>query len=230
MSGKTPAQSSVSLVENQPFVDIRNARQEEVTLDSTTRDDGNTPTSQLRKGLIVAQLASGKFIDAADGSAPANVAAFVDSSEAADGDWPLTTITSKLPKLGVSVSVTLGGADNTSALVVAALNADPSFRNYFLASVQGVLVRITALLKGQRLQVTSSLATAFGASGQSSNGTFTKHGILASTIPSLLGIADAAEDRNATVITENAIVREANLFGLSEDGRLWFAQHGIQLV
>lgn len=224
-----PAQTSAQLVENQPFIDIRNARHEAVTLNSATVDSGNTPTTQLRKGLVVGERSDGAFIDAEDATVVGNTAASITSAEAVDSDWVSKTLTASIPSEGLTVTVTAGGSDDTAAKYVTLLMADTNFAANFLAVALGSSLVITARRKGIRIEVSSNLSTAFAANA-SSTGTMTKYGILAASIPSMLGIADAATDHNASIITANAIVREANLLNLTAEARQYFAAKGIQLV
>ena len=224
-----PAQTSAQLVENQPFIDIRNARHEAVTLQSATIDSTNTPTTQLRKGLVVGERSDGAFIDAEDATVVANTVASITSAEAVDGDWVSKITTVSIPAEGLSVSITAGGSDDTAAKYVTLLMADTVFEANFLAVALGSNLVISARRKGIRIEVSSTLATAFAASANST-GVQTKYGILAASIPSMLGIADAATDHNASIITANAIVREANLLNLTASAREYFAATGIQLV
>jgi hypothetical protein len=226
---KTPDQTSATLVENQPFLDIRNARIEAATLDSLTRDDANTITTQLRKGLVVGESGSdaGKYVDAGDATVQTNVAANVSALETADSGWQSATITASIAEEGVSVTVTLGGADDTDAEVVIALNANEAFNAHFIATAPSGVVLITAIRTGPAIKVISSLATAYGAAGVSGSPTLTKYGLLMETVRSILGIDDAAEDRNVAIITANAIIREDNVPNLTDAARLWFARNGV---
>lgn len=226
----TAAQTGVNFTQNEPFLDIRDAIMEAATIHSTTIDADNTPTTQLRRGLVLGyDSASLKFVDAADALVDANTQAVVTASETADTDWDGETITVQEPEFGNSVTVTLAGSDDTDAEVVTALNANHLFTSFATASVSGSRVVITAHKYGTRLEVTSSLSTAFGASGTTSTGTKTKHGILLDPIPSMLGIADAAIDRRATIVTGNAVVMSANLLGITDAARQWFRDNNIIL-
>jgi len=227
---KGAGQFSVSLVENQPFIDIRNARQESATLNSATRDDSNSPTTQLRRGVVVGETGNGDWVDALDGTVQANVAPNLASDEAPDTDWQSTTITAQIIDLGVTVAVILGAADDTIAEVVAALNGDSGFAAYFIAADDGGgLLEITSRSSCVTLFVNSSLATAFGAPGKSSTGACTRYGILLESVPSMLGLDDSAEIKNVALITANAIVRESDLLALTNDARVYFNKSNIQL-
>lgn len=229
----TPASESLSVSRGTPFEHLHGAQFEVVTLDSVTRDDTNTPTTNLRPGLVVGESSAdaGKFVDAADATVQASAVAYVDSDEAPDTDWDGEDITVAAPELGVEVTVTLGGADDTLAEVIAALEADPTFSAHFTASdAGGGELRIAAQRKGVRIEVTSTLASAFGADGKTSEGTLTRFGILRDGVLSMLDIADTAADRNASAVVANARVYESRLYSLTNDARLWFARNGIILV
>jgi hypothetical protein len=231
---KTPAQSSVNLVENQPFIDIRNARHEEVTLDSTTIDATNTPTTQLRKGLVVGYDSAGaNYLDAADAAVDAHTYGAVTSAEAPDGDWEAETLTIEVEGVGriAYVSGSLTTVSNI-ATCIADINNGP-LGALVVASNSGGNLLLTAIKAGVTLSVTSSLATAYAAGAgvaTTSAGALTKYGILATAIPSTLGINDTAEDRNVTIVSANAIVRSADLLGVTTAARQWFEANGIKLA
>lgn len=235
---KTPAQNSVELVENQPFIDIRSARFEEVTIDSVARDDNNTPTTQLRKGLVLGESGSdaGKFVDAADATVQANAAAYIDSAEAPDGDWEGETITIEVEGEGVLASYTLGTNTTVSnlATLIQDLEAEPGVNALVRIANNGSgAARFTALDQTARLIITCSLATAFDAAANAANTaspTVTKYVVLAETIRSILGIDDSAEDRNASVVSANAILSEDDLLSLTQDARDYFRKVNLQLA
>jgi hypothetical protein len=78
--------------------------------------------------------------------------------------------------------------------------------------------------------VTSSLATAFGASGQTDEGTLTRHVILSENIPSVLNQSGTAVTRIAETIEADVRARESLLTGLTAEARQYFKKVNIQLV
>lgn len=231
----TPAQTSVEYVENQPFLDIRNARQEAVTIDSTTIDSTNTPTTQLRKGLVVGYDSAGlNYVDAADAAVDAHTQGAITSAEAPDADWNGETLTVTVESQGTITAYVIGshGAVSNLATMITDINSG-ALGGLIFAADSGANIILTAVQPGVRLSVTCSLATAFAAGAgveTTSDGVLNKYGVLANGIPSMLGIADVAADRNATIVTAHAIVREADLLGLTTAARLWFNANGVQFA
>jgi hypothetical protein len=228
----TPTANSATFDQQDPFIRTDEATIEELTLNAATRDSGATPTTQLRRGLVVGAAADGTYYDGASANVVANVAAVVLSSEAPGAGWQSATITAAIPGIGFAATVALGAADDTIAEVVAALNADAAFASHFVAADSGAadLVQITCLLTGHRILITSSLSTAFGASGTADSGTLTKHGVLREPIRSILGPDDTGRSVNASVVVRNCTVKESLLTGLTEDARRYFETVGIKLV
>lgn len=228
-------QNSVSLVENQPFIDLRNARIESVSIDPTTVDATNTPTTQLRRGLVLGYDSAGlNYVDAGDALVDAHTKGTIDSAEAPDGDWDATTLTVAVPGIG-RIVYTLGSetAISNLATAIADINDGPLGTLVFASDNGSGLLRLQSVKEGATLSVKSSLATAYaaGANVETTNtGSLTKYGILYDPIPSMLGIADSAADRNAAIVTANAIVRESDLLGLTTAAREYFAQNNIVLA
>lgn len=228
---KTPAQNSVTLTENEPFIDVRNARYEDVTIASDTIDTNNTPTTQLRKGLIVGEESAGTFVDAADAGVTAHANAAITSAEAPDGDWEATTLTVEVIGAG-RIAYTLGSLTTVTnlATAIADINNGPLGALVFASNNGGGLLTLTAVKPGAVLSVTSSLATAYAAGANTettASPTFTKYGILAEMIPSMLGIDDAVEAKNAKIVTGNAVVLTSALLGLTTAARQYLAANGV---
>lgn len=172
------------------------------TLKSTNVDAGADRTTLLRPGnTLIRNTSDGLWYDAAS-EGTQSAAAYVQSSEAPDADWQNATITLTIDGLDV-VTVTLGAADDTIAEVVAALNAVEAFRAWAIASDSGAadLLVITLTRPGKRyhLKVTSSLATAFGASGQTARGVDADWGVLVDYCDMLDGNAVAADQHGVTI-------------------------------
>lgn len=135
---------------------------------STNEDASGPRTTMLRPGTILLKGASdNKWYDDTTGgqaSAPATVSSIM----APDSTWQSATITLEVDEVAVR-TVTLGAADDTVAEVVTALNADEEFHAWATASDAGATdyVKITLNVPGKAIKVTSSLSTAFGASGVS---------------------------------------------------------------
>ena len=151
-----------------------------VMVKSTVTDAGDTAirTTVLRPGMILVLKTSDGLYYADDGVANASSAdrdtpASVSASETADGDWASKTITVTVDG-GPSATVTLGGADDTDAEVVTALNADAGFIKLgVIADASGSRVRIHTVEAGSHktLFVTSNLTTAYGSAGTEAVGT-----------------------------------------------------------
>jgi len=169
---------------------------EDITLDSGNADAGNTPTWRFRDGnVVVLVTATGRYVEADDAAGDVNQSASASALETADVDWQSTTITVRLGgKGGLSFDVVLGAADDTDAEVVTALNANATFAAHCLADVDGGVVRIRTRRAGadQNIHVTSSLATAYGASGIGANGTDADYRVTT--------ISTELQDENGTAI------------------------------
>jgi len=231
---KQAGQNSVSLVENQPFIDIRNARMEGVSIDATARDSANTPTTQLRRGLVVGYDSAGaNYIDASDAAVDAHTYGSHTSAEAPDGDWDGTTIAFSVPGQGTFTHTWGSLGTSISNLATAILDINGTNAGAFvLASASGANLLLTAIRPGVTLSITPSLATAYagGAAEATSDGALVKYGILLDPIVSMFGIDDAAEDKNATIVTANAIVRSSDLLELTTAAKIYFEANDIKLV
>ena len=231
---KQAGQNSVSLVENQPFIDIRNARIEGVSIDSTAVDSTNTPTTQLRRGLTVGyDAAGGNYIDAGDAAVDAHTFGSHTSAEAPDGDWEATTLAVTVPGQG-SVTHTWGSHTTVTNLASAILdiNGSAAVGSLIVASTSTTNILLTAVNPGVTLSIPPSLATAFagGAAEATSTGALTKYGVLLDPIVSMFGIDDAVEDKNASIVTANAILRSSDVLELTTAARQYFEANNIELV
>jgi len=66
----TPAPRRARVVENNPFLDTKNSFKEGATLADSVVDAGNSPTTQLRAGLVVGKnIATGLWHEASDAAA-----------------------------------------------------------------------------------------------------------------------------------------------------------------
>jgi hypothetical protein len=110
-----------------------------------------------------------------------NAAASVQSLEAPDTDWDGETITIAVfypDGTGVEKDVLAAATDDTIAELVALINADPVLEGHVIASDAGAgdeLVIETVKKGAVGLKVTSTLASAFGAAGQSDRGVEAKY-------------------------------------------------------
>lgn len=138
-----------------------------IVIASGVTDSGHTgQTNTLRPGtVVVKKTGSTQFVSATDyANHDVGSVAQVDSAEAPDADWASTTIT--LYRNGVQVaSVTLGGADDTVAEVVTALNADQAFAANAKAVANTILEVYDLLGNGDALRLESTLATAYATAG-----------------------------------------------------------------
>lgn len=136
-----------------------------------------TPTSRIPPGtVVVKKTGDGKYYfadDATDGDR--NTAASVSSVEAGDTGWVSAVITCVID--GRTIEVTLGGADDTTAEIVTALNGNAIFAAHLVASgTNGNPLVITSLQKGAQVSLSvssdidASTDTGFGAAGVSDNG------------------------------------------------------------
>lgn len=185
-----------------------------------------TGGKQLAPGtVVVKESGDGLYYlaDGADGASAGdlNAAAVVDSLEAPDADWKSKTITWTITYpdgLVATGTVAGGGSDETVGAFVTALNADASFRNHLIASDATVL-RITSLVKGNvRLHVTSNLATAYGASGVTDDGSEADYRVVAQH-GSLVDLAGASRDSDPVATLLRGKFRESELRNLSNEAR-----------
>lgn len=188
--------------------------------DSSNVDSGSTPTTVLREGnVLVLRTSTGKYIEANDTNGDRNAGAVVTALIAADATWQSKTITCSTNG-GDKVTVTLGGGDNTNALVAAALNGDADFARHYVADGTGALLTITSLKTGEdiHLLVTSSLSTAFGSTGTAASGSWADYGVLARPCDQV-NEAGSASDTRASIVYAKGRFRESALINLTPDAR-----------
>lgn len=197
-----------------------------IILDSGNTDTGSTPATRFREGNVVVYKTSiTQFVEANDSTGDRNTQATVTAAETADSDWRGATITCKYKGVQITV-VTLATTDDTDAEVVTALNADADFAAWFVASTVASRVTIKSLEAGAdvHIEVTSSLSTAFGASGTTAFGTDADYAItLADT-----DLVDS--DGTAVDATVRAAVTgdfdESNLVNLTAEARATLSRRG----
>lgn len=227
----TVVPQSVSLVENEPFVDTRSAKRESVTLSASTVDSTNSPTTQLRRGLVVGYDAgTGYWIDAGDATVDADVQSYIDSAEAPYSGWQSTTLIITVPGEGTITHTWSGSLANLSDAIADILN-NPAGSLVTGSNNGSGLLRLTANKPGVRLSLTPSLATAYAAGANTENtndtGALTNFGILEDPIPSTLDNGGTAVAKRATIITRNAVVRRSKLLGLTTQALNYFLANNI---
>lgn len=225
----TPAAQSVDYPGRKPFLNTNSARRKEVTLDAATVDSGNSPTTILRRGLVLAKTSGGDWIDAADATANENEAATVDSLEPPDSDWTGKILTFILND-EESFTVTLGTITDLNS-AIADLNADLAFYANFIAEDDGSgNLRVKTRRKGadQYLSVAANLSTAYGGVAVTDRGSYGEFGVLEEPVD-MLDISGAAAAKNGLVVTHNATVDENRLTSLTEGARVALAANGFKL-
>jgi hypothetical protein len=197
-----------------------------VISEATNVDAGSSPTTLLRPGnVLLRDAATGKHFDDADSgdaSAPASVTAL----QTADANWASKSV--EVYKNGALVTtVALGGADDTDAEVVAALNGNAPFRANFLASVDAARVKVQALEAGSHVAikvVMPALAAAFSASGTEGRGTDGDYAVTVEYANQLTPLGTAAD------VKVHAVGRghfdESNLIGLTADAKSVLLRRG----
>lgn len=142
-----------------------------VISDSTNVDASGPRTTMLRPATILLyDAATGRFFDDAtsgDASAPAVASSLIAGSAACDN----ATITLFIDGVSI-VTVTLGGADDTTSEIVTALNANAVFAAHAIAAgADGAVLTITLRDPERAIKVTSSATTFFPAAGVLANPT-----------------------------------------------------------
>lgn len=232
-SANTPAQLAGNLAENEPFINTTGGRPFGITMNSASVDSANTPTTQLRRGLVVGfDSATGAYFNASNAAVDAHVKASVDSAEAPDGDWEATTLTVALTGIGALTHVMGSNTTVTNlATAIADINADPALAPYIIASDNGSgLLRITAVQDGVDIEVSSSLSTAYGGVTVSGSATLTTYGILMDPVVSMRGINDDLVDRRAQAYIGRVVAKEDRLFDLTLAAKTYFEKAGIILA
>lgn len=138
-----------------------------VTVDGSVVVADLSAPYRLPKGTVIVQsTTAGKYVKAgaaASGTPESGTAPAVTSEEAADSDWASKVITLYVD--GVQkAQVTLGGADDTTAEVVTALNGDTEFAKYALASGSNgnpLVITGNRAGAGHSLRVSMNLSTAW---------------------------------------------------------------------
>lgn len=211
---------SFTYPENLAVLTSSDAKFKTVTVDSGNVDSGSTPTSLLREGnVLVKRTSTGRYVEGNDSNGDANTQASVSASETADADWQDATVTINVDGVDI-VTVTLASDDDTDSEVADALNANAIFAANCIADVSSSRVRIRTLRAGAdvSLKVTSSLSTAFGASGTTDSGEYADFVVLAKPTH-LIDEAGSAAHSSASVVYSGGRLREANLINLTPEGK-----------
>jgi len=226
-----PGQISGELVTNEPFIEVRNAQAEDVTLNAATVDSGNSPTTQLRRGLVIGYDGGNlDFVGAAAAAVDAHVAAFADSAEAPDADWASETLTIELSG-GFTHTITLDAGITNLATAITDINTDAALGSVVVASDDGGgLLRLTPTNVTQTIAVSSSLATAYGGVTVTGSPTLTKYGIMSTPIPSTIGLTGAAEAQQVGMFTGRMVVDASLCFELTAAARIYFEANGVVFV
>ena len=209
-------------ITDHPFV-----RGDQIQLDSTVVDARSNPTSLIREGLVVVLVdADDNYILADTAGGDRNASASVSAAETADGDWQNTTITVTVDG-GRSFDIVLGGADDTDAEVVTALNANAVFAAHCVADVSGARVRIRTREAGahKHLLVSGSVASMFGAAGTADAGADADYRVIEKHLDMRDPISGTAVDSPA----ESSIVGhydESALSSLSAEARATLSRRG----
>ena len=217
----TPTAREINFPGRKPFINTIGAGRDEVTLDANTVDSGNTPTTVLRRGLVVAKKTGlNDWIDAADALANVNTVASLLSDIDVDGTWTGETITVTLNG-GHFVSFAIVGA--TAAALKAELEAVAEFAANYTATVVGSAIRIDSRAKGadQLLEVTVTTIDAYGngaGAAGSAFGAFGEFGITENVVD-MIAIDGQAQPMNATIVKSNARVLTDRLTSLTNGAR-----------
>jgi hypothetical protein len=229
---QTPSQSNVTFNRRMAFQDIRSLFAENITLNSITVDPLNTPTTQLRAGLVVGQRADGTYVDAADATVVAHTSSAITSLVAPVAGWQGETLTATVPGLG-TITHTFAASVTNIATAIADVTANPVGGLVSPANSAGNL-QLTANKPGVLLSITCSLAGAFEAVGgveiTNNTGALTIYGILRDGIPSMIGIADVVEDKNAHIATKRFVAISSAIDNLTTAARQYFDANGVTFI
>lgn len=187
-----------------------------VSINSGAADSGNSPTTVLRKGLVVGKLSGGTWKEAQDASVVGPTGANITCTA---GTWNLSNAA------GISLSILVNGvrviasltngmftkpSEATAAELVAALNnisyVEPD--DLYTASTDGGAVKLTAnavgtgtLIQGRAGGANAILG--FSATG-AANGTWGEYGVLLD--------AHNTKDQNDTAVTAPAVIAQVGKF------------------
>ncbi len=224
-----PSVTNVEIVDRvvrsraEPYVQGQDA-----VLDASVRDPGSSRPTLIRPGtVIVRAVGTHKFVVAGNpvgaGSQPASVLA----SEAADGQWPGTTIGIAIDG-GVTLGIQLGTSDDDNAAVIAALNAHPIFAAHCIADEDQGFVRIRTRFAGadRYIHVHSSLGSAFGQAGIDGVGRDGDYRVT----EDWADIRDAAGNPVDTPVTTSLVgfYKTTNLVALTAEARAVLSRRGSQ--
>lgn len=207
-----------------------------VTLNSATRDSGNTPTTQLRPALVVGKHASnGTFYEADHASvkksAPATVTSTIDiGAGAASKTFKFLT-----DPAGPEFTVTLGAGDNTTALVVTALNANAQFAAalFAKASASTLVIESRNVSSEGYFKITNGTLNDQGGADQDTfvdnveyRGTDGEYYVLDEPFVDMLDDAGTASDQVAGKTIRRGNFDTSQLLKLSEDAKKVFLRRG----
>jgi len=216
----TPRAAEIAYPGRKPFIDTIGATFTERTLAAATVDAGNTPTSVLRRGLVLAKKAAAEdWIDAADALANENGVAEALSTIDVDGTWTGETITLMLNDSHLVTIASIVG--NSAAALKGELEALPVFAANYTATVVGSAIQIDSRQKGGDVRLSAQLSTldAFGGGAGVAvvfEGTWGEFGILVNVV-SMPAIDGDAAEMNGSLVEGGGVVIETRLQGLTAD-------------
>lgn len=227
----TPNAQEINFPGRKPFLDTRNAGRKEITMDAATVDSGNTPTSVLRRGLVVAKKTGLEdYIDADDVLANANLVASALSAIDVDGTWTGETITVHLNGGQELVSFAIVGA--TAAALKAELEAVAAFAANYTATVVGSAIRIDSRATGadQLLHADVTTIDAYGAGAGVGTDVFGSYGEFGITeeVVDMTSISGSTVAKNATIVYTNARVDLARVTSLTVEARRALEYNGFK--
>lgn len=156
-------------------------RDQAAMVDGTTRDSTNSPTTRIRAGTVLGAMSDGTFVDAGDSAVVASTQAYVDSSEAPDGDWTGQTLTVTYDGVTLIDAYTLTGNDLTT--IIAELSALSNVDKLSFTNDGSGNLRISSIEAGpHHITVASDLSTAYGGSTQEDLGDDGDYRVLLETI------------------------------------------------
>lgn len=196
-----------------------------VTMVSTARDAGNSPTTILRKGLVVGRLSTGKFIQASDGSVVASTAPTIQCATA--GTYNFTG--------GKALTLEVNGHTETVNMVshsactnsgaVSQINAGTNLVSAAAYTTSLVQIHVKEAGANQFLKCGGSAAALMSFAAAAVYGTDGEYGIMTDGVDLKAHDATSASDRFA-IIGRTGLWDESTLHSMTADAKMCLLKQG----
>ena len=226
MAGVAAKLETVSLPDRPIYIDggtHASGFKKSVTVDSTTVDSANSPTTLLRPGLVVGIGTGNVFYDASDSASTKGLPA---THTGSGTTFPASSAFVFALQGGANITITGASSDNTVAEYVTLLNANEQFNSTLIAVASGSNIKISSVLNGPLAQFTIvSAPSGWGLTAATYTGSAGEYGVLEDYVDMLDGSGVASDMINVT-IAQRGRFDESQLLDLTDDARTFLLSRG----